>query len=305
MKMIYYPVPPAGSTSTSLPLPAGGAWSKGTPPPKHLVPMTPAKLALAVLKDIDPAGKIPLLRSGGLWSIFSSMYQWRLVGTSRVLVAQPNFASIPGNWLRMFSELVGAATSLAVAEQQELYPYCLSMQFCKKGAGPPHGLGTSAWPLAYTAAVQTSWFVEKLPSIGGQPSAAEMPDYVIARQVKGGQFEFATLESKARNLPIDSGTYTNYKKFKRQAQNAVIVGNPGAPSPPILTRKILSLVAVRPQLKRTESRALRCRWANSRVDDDVETPRASDRAGLRFALASISITTSTPRPPVRRSTSSR
>lgn len=243
---------------------------------------------MAVLKDIDPVGMPPLLNAGALAAIFSSMYPSAFVETSSMLVAHERFASVPGNWLRTFSELVGAATSLAVADHVEGYPYCLSMQFCKDGAAPPQIGGTVAWPLAYTQAIQTSWHVDKLPAAAGAPAIADMPDYVIARQINGGAFEFATLESKARNEPVDTGTYGQFEKFKLQAENASIVAKPGAPPAPVLARKVLSLVAVRPQMKKLRTRVLRCRWANHRVAEGDSAP-VSDRDGLRFVVASTAV----------------
>lgn len=293
--MVYYPIPPpivglgAVAGLPFLPAPMGGAWPKNALPSLYMRPMTAAKLAVAVLKDIDPVGGLPLLNPGGLLNIFSSMYPPGPVSTLGILTAHPQFGTIPGNWIRIFSELVGAATSLAIAEQEENYPYCLSMQFCKEGAEPPHIGGTSAWPLVYTAAIQSDWHVTKIPPAAGVSAVAEMPDYVIAKQLAGGFFQFATLESKARNIPVDTGTYSSYAKFKQQANNAVIAAKPGAPPPPVLSRKILSLIAVRPHLKRPDSRVLRCRWTNHRLGEGLEETSVSDRDGLRFVVSSTAV----------------
>ena len=155
------------------------------------------------------------------------------------------------------------------------------MQFCKVDAAAPGvGPAPAAWPLAYWLAIPQTWRV--------QPTGAGMmPDYVIARQNGAGAFEFSTLESKGRDVPVDQNAYPEYAIMKTQSQNARIVVNPNlgaaaaaaAGPPPVLTRRILSLVAIRPKTVQRETRALRCRWTNHRnpgTDGTCQTPTDFD-----------------------------
>ena len=122
-----------------------------------------------------------------------------------------------------------------------------------------------------------------------------MPDYVIAKQNGAGAFEFCTLESKGRDVPVDQNAYPEYATMKAQSQNARIVVNPNlgaaaaaaAGPPPVLTRRILSLVAIRPKTVQPETRALRCRWTNHRNPGADGT--VSDGDGLRFVVASYAV----------------
>lgn len=284
MNVVYYPVltPPPTATLDAVP------WTKVTHSAGPTQPMDAGRLALALAKDIDPCGAIPLLTTGGLQQIFDSMYRSSTVGTSSLLVADVNFAGVPGNWIKLFSELVAAATSLAIAEHVEGYPYCLSMQFCKEGAAAPPALasGSPSWPAAYMAALTNEWHVK--PS-SAAPRSKLMPDYLIARQDELGYFHFATLESKGRSASVEASHYPNFAAMKAQAQNARIVAKPRSTQiPPTLERKILSLVAIRPKLKKPASRALRCRWANHRPTDQPSHP-VPDSVGLRFAACSYAV----------------
>lgn len=251
--------------------------------------MTTADMALALRKDIDPGGVIPFLLTAGLEQVFDVMYPTQAIAGVDRLVATPAFAGVPGNWLSVFSQLVAAATSLAVAEKVEGYPYCLSMQFCKVNV-PVLGVGpaSAAWPLAYWLAIPQKWRVMRT-------GAGLMPDYVIAKQNGAGVFEFSTLEAKGRDLPVDSNSYPGYASMKAQSQNAVIVVNPNLSAaaaaavgpPPVLTRRILSLVAIRPKAVRSKTRALSCRWTNHR--DPGADGTVSDADGLRFVVASYAV----------------
>ena len=248
MNLVYYPVLTSASGTTT---PGAVPWAKvtnSTAAPIH--PMDAAKLVLALAKDIDPCGALPLLTTGGLMQIFNSMYRSSSVGTNELLVADPKFASIPGNWIKIFSELVAAATSLAIAEHAEGYPFCLSMQFCKEGVEvpPPLAPGVPSWPPAYMAALKNDWHVK------ASGASSLMPDYVIAGQDDNGYFHFATLESKGRSASVETNYYPNFAAMKAQAQNADIVAKPSSSTaPPSFERKILSLVAIRPKLKKAAS----------------------------------------------------
>jgi len=285
MNVVYYPVPTPPPNTTA---PGAVPWTKVTHPAVPTQPMDAGRLALALAKDIDPCGAIPLLTTGGVQQIFDSMYRSSTVGTSKLLVADAKFAGVPGNWIKLFSELVAAATSLAIAEHVEGYQYCLSMQFCKEGAAVPPALasGSPSWPAAYVAALTNEWHV-KTSSAASQSKL--MPDYLIARQDKFGYFHFATLESKGRSASVEASHYPNFAAMKAQAQNAEIVAKSWSTKvPPTLERRILSLVAIRPKLKKPASRALRCRWANHRPVDQPSDP-VPDSVGLRFAACSYAV----------------
>lgn len=290
--IVYYAVPvPLGVAAVpaaaipiapaALPAPPWVATPWGVVPP---VPLNTAQMALALKKDIDPGGLIPFFNLGGLALLFASMYPSAPIGGQDMLIASPNFAAVPGNWLSVLSQLAAAATSLAVAEYIENYPYCLSMQFCKLGAVGPGPGPVPAWPAAYWASIPQAWRVAPV-------APGLMPDYVIARQVgPAGQFEFSTMEAKGRGAAVDQATYPRYAAMKAQAQNANIVSNPdvaGGVPPPQLTRKILSLVAIRPKMIGDKTRALRCRWTNHRDPQALRT--VSDAEGLRFVAASYAV----------------
>lgn len=288
MNIVYYPVPVGAAVPSAL---AGGVpWAAVINPWANTVALTTPDMAIALRKDIDPGGVIPFFLTAGLQQVFDVMYPTLAIAGNDMLVANPNFAGVPGNWLSVFSQLIAAATSLAVADKVEGYPFCLSMQFCKiDAAAPGVGPAPAAWPLAYWLAIPQTWRV--MPITVGM-----MPDYVIARQNGAGVFEFSTLEVKGRDAPVDQNAYPAYATMKAQSQNAVIVVNPnlGAAAaaavgpPPVLTRRILSLVAIRPKTRRPETRALRCRWTNHRNPGADGT--VSDADGLRFVVASYAVT---------------
>ena len=273
-----------------LAAPAGGVpWATVPFPATPKVALTTSDMALALRKDIDPGGVIPFFLTAGLQQVFDVMYSTLAIAGLDMLVATPAFAGVPGNWLNVFSQMVAAATSLAVAEKVEGYPFCLSMQFCKVDAAAPGvGPAPAAWPLAYRLAIPQTWRV--MPR-----GAGLMPDYVIAKQNGAGVFEFSALEAKGRDVPVDQNAYPGFATMKAQSQNAVIVVNPNlgaaaaaaAGPPPVLTRRILSLVAIRPKTVGPETRALRCRWTNHRNPGADGT--VSDADGLRFVVASYAV----------------
>lgn len=286
MNIVYHPMPVGAAVPA---LPGVAPW---VPMPFWATPkvaMTTDEMALALRKDIDPGGVIPFFFTAGLQQVFEAMYPTEAMGPDQMLVANPHFSGVPGNWLSVFSQMIAAATSLAIAEKFESYPFCLSMQFCKVDAAAP-GVGPApgVWPLAYWLAIPQTWRVEPT-------GAGMMPDYVIARQNGAGVFEFSTLESKGRDVAVDQNAYPEYVTMKEQSQNARIVVNPNlgaaaaaaAGPPPVLTRRILSLVAIRPKTVQPQTRALRCRWTNHR--NPAADGTVSDADGLRFVVASYAV----------------
>ncbi len=145
MNIVYHPM----AIGAAVPaVPAGAIpWVAMPFQATPKVAMTTADMALALRKDIDPGGVIPFFLTGGLQQVFEAMYPTEAIDDLDMLVANPFFSGVPGNWLSVFSQMVAAATSLAVAEKVEGYPFCLSMQFCKVNAAAP-GVGPCARSVA-------------------------------------------------------------------------------------------------------------------------------------------------------------
>lgn len=274
MNITYYPVDPVIYT----PLPGADPSYPGKPKNAATpVPITILDLVLHTRLNASETYDIPVSLDW-LEGFFESFTEQDAVAN---LCARP-YGALHQDFTSTFSKLLGVGLSLAIATKQENFTFFLPLRCCVGTQSRMYG-GRHKWPLYIAHTIPHAWCFEKL----SLPEYEEvlMPDLVLVDWDPADNPRFSVLEAKGKDKPIDTDAYFEYPKWKHQAENArlVAVRSLGAPAtPPLVFRKILSVVAVRPKLKFQDGRKIQCRWFNERNDENVRIPNA-------WALEAIAI----------------
>jgi hypothetical protein len=243
----------------------------GVPVPAVNLPLTITDLVLASVVDIMEGSPYPSpVKLDFLFDIFEASiddtvnpYQSRRYGP------------LSRSWKRAVSEMLANAISIAIATEHQGYSWAVPVSLLKDPTDIPEWWEWSP----------SRFHVERLPIanplLPGQ-KAPLMPDFLMV-SAGGLQTTFSSMEVKGRRTPIDTANFSEFPDMKEQSENIQMIDRFGNQIP--LVRKILSVVAVRPDLATPSYRELKCRWFNhAEPPIGVPTGALAQAASIQCAL---------------------
>lgn len=263
MTIAYFAVP--------VPAPAVPAIAPFTYPgvPAAAVPLslTITDLVLASVVDIMEGSPYPSpVKLDFLFDIFEASVD-ETVSPFQIR----RYGPLSRSWKRAVSEMLANAISIAIATQHQGYLWAVPVPLLKDQANIPEWWEWSP----------SRFHVERLPIAIPLPpgqKAPLMPDFLMVG-ARGPQTTFSSMEVKGRRTPIDTANFFEFPDMKEQSENIQMIDRFGNQIP--LVRKILSVVAVRPDLATPSYRELKCRWFNH-AEPPVNAP-----AGALAQAASV------------------
>lgn len=244
MTIAYFAVPvPAPAVPANAPF-----TYPGVPALAVTLPLTITDLVLASVVDIMEGSPYPSpVKLDFLFDIFEASID-ETVSPFQIR----RYGPLSRSWKRVVSEMLANAISIAIATEHQGYSWAVPVPLLKDDTNIPEWWEWSP----------SRFRVRPLPIVNPLPpgqKAPLMPDFLMV-SAQGPQTTFSSMEVKGRRNPIDTANFSEFPDMKEQSQNIQMIDRSGNQIP--LIRKILSVVAVRPDLATPSYRELKCRWFN-------------------------------------------